>query len=295
MRVIKNNVIQTIQIDKINIINPRERNQKIFYDITDNITKVGLKRPITVTKSFTNVDGYDLICGQGRLEAFLACGQTEIPAMVIEANEEEALLMSLVENLARPKRKINDLLQAVEILQRQGYSNQQIASKTGLSQGYIKDVFNLMARGEERLITSVEKGVIPISIAIAIAESVDDKEVLQDIYERNLLRGNKLLAAKKLIEIRKHRGKHLTRATSEAKSTKGLGKTSTQEVLKIYHKEVNRKKILTRKANIASERLSFIKTALKELLTEKAFKNILYTEQLVSFPKFLNDLLNAGD
>ena len=50
-----------------------------------------------------NADGtqYDLVCGQGRLEAFLALGQTTIPAIVINASREDQYLMSLIENIAR--------------------------------------------------------------------------------------------------------------------------------------------------------------------------------------------------
>jgi ParB family chromosome partitioning protein len=99
--------IKMIPIEKINILNPRVRNQKVFLEIATNMTQVGMKRPITVTPSRAKVDGkeYDLICGQGRIEAFVACGQTEIPAIVIDASEEQALIMSLVENLARRQHR----------------------------------------------------------------------------------------------------------------------------------------------------------------------------------------------
>ena len=44
---------------------------------------------------------YDLVCGEGRLEAFRMLDETEIPAVVIDAAEADCLVMSLVENLAR--------------------------------------------------------------------------------------------------------------------------------------------------------------------------------------------------
>lgn len=116
--------IQMIAIADINILNPRVRNRRIFQDITDNISNVGLKKPITVTRTQqTGVTGklYDLVCGQGRLEAYLACQQTHIPALVIEASEEQALVMSLVENLARRQHRSMDLLQGIRELQKQGY------------------------------------------------------------------------------------------------------------------------------------------------------------------------------
>lgn len=75
--------IHMIPIEQIHILNPRARNKRVFHDMKDNITQVGLKRPITVTRSHNSAHGktYDLVCGQGRLEAFLSCNQTHIPAI----------------------------------------------------------------------------------------------------------------------------------------------------------------------------------------------------------------------
>ncbi len=125
--------IQMIPINQIHILNPRVRNSKLFEGVVQNIAKVGLKRPITVTRRKSAADGkiYDLVCGQGRLEAFMACGQATIPAIVIAANEEQSLIMSLVENVARRKHKPIDLLQGVELLRAQGYDAKAIAVKTG--------------------------------------------------------------------------------------------------------------------------------------------------------------------
>src|ERR1700683_5229180 len=96
-------VVQMIPIDQINVLNPRSRNKIVFQSIVSNISNLGLKRPITVARRTEPVGGkpYDLVCGQGRLEAFMALGQTEIPAIVREASKEDCFLMSLVENVAR--------------------------------------------------------------------------------------------------------------------------------------------------------------------------------------------------
>jgi ParB family chromosome partitioning protein len=56
--------------------------------IVANIREVGLKKPVTlVRRTSTSTDGkvLDLICGQGRVEAFIALGETHIPAVIIEA------------------------------------------------------------------------------------------------------------------------------------------------------------------------------------------------------------------
>ncbi|MGB6465665.1 MAG: ParB N-terminal domain-containing protein, partial [Xanthobacteraceae bacterium] len=91
--------IDLIPIERITVINSRIRNKKIFKEIVSNIAELGLKRPITVTRQ-DDADGprYALVCGQGRLEAYQALGQQEIPAIVVRANTEDCLVMSLVEN-----------------------------------------------------------------------------------------------------------------------------------------------------------------------------------------------------
>jgi hypothetical protein len=62
--------IEWIPIDRITVVNPRHRNKRVFKEIVENIATIGLKRPITVTRR-AEAEGpfYDLVCGQGRLEA----------------------------------------------------------------------------------------------------------------------------------------------------------------------------------------------------------------------------------
>ncbi|MEM6759243.1 MAG: ParB N-terminal domain-containing protein [Pseudomonadota bacterium] len=64
-----------VPIDAITVVNPRVHNQKVFEVIKANIAELGLKRPITVAVRETEGEGepnYELVCGQGRMEAFKA-------------------------------------------------------------------------------------------------------------------------------------------------------------------------------------------------------------------------------
>ncbi|WAC49798.1 ParB N-terminal domain-containing protein [Asticcacaulis sp. SL142] len=286
--------IAKIPIDRINILNPRARNQKIFFDMATNMTQVGMKRPIMVTacRSGTADKDYDLICGQGRLEAFLACGQTEIPAMIIDASEEQALIMSLVENLARRQHRSADILQGVEILAKQGYDAATIAKKTGMSTEYVDGIINLMAKGEQRLLTAVENGQIPMYLAIRIAEGPEEEQLaLQDAYESNQLRGNRLLLAKKLMDTRRRRGKAYTgeKRTGREKSQRAL---SVQDVMKVFQRELDRKRLLTKKADLAATRLTFVTEALRELTQDENFCTLLRAEGLSTLPKPLASLMS---
>lgn len=101
--------VEMVSVDRITVLNPRVRNPKVFREIVDSIARVGLKRPITVTRR-VEAGGpyYDLVCGQGRLEAFRELGETEIPALVVNADMEDCLVASLVENCARRHRRSVD-------------------------------------------------------------------------------------------------------------------------------------------------------------------------------------------
>ena len=105
------NVVR-IPIDQITVMNPRERGKVKFKQIVTNISHIGLKKPITVVQRGSR-DGkplYELVCGQGRLEACRQLGDTTVPALVIEASREELLLMSLAENLARRRQTCVQML-----------------------------------------------------------------------------------------------------------------------------------------------------------------------------------------
>ena len=98
MPAIHPNRIEMIPISRITVLNPRARNKRQHREIVNNIETIGLKRPVTVSRRDSpGGPRYDLVCGEGRLEAFQMLGQTEIPAVVIEASENECLVMSLVE------------------------------------------------------------------------------------------------------------------------------------------------------------------------------------------------------
>lgn len=129
----QNDTIQILPIDKIRVLNPRTRNQKVFADLVENIATIGLKRPITVTPSVDSAEYYDLLCGQGRLEACQVLGELFIPCRVVNANSEESYLISLVENIARRQHSYMELLSGIKILNDRGYKPVDIARKIGFS------------------------------------------------------------------------------------------------------------------------------------------------------------------
>jgi ParB family chromosome partitioning protein len=191
--------IVKIPVSSIRVVNPRLRNKRIFRELVTSIAHLGLKKPITVSRR--NGRGFDLVCGQGRLEAFLALGQTEIPAIVIDASEEDCFVMSLVENLARRHHSSLEMVREIDGLKQRGYSVNQIAEKIDFSPEYVYAICYLLEHGEERLLTAVEKGLIPHTIAMEIARAKDGdvQKALAEAYEASAIPGNQVLTIRKLL------------------------------------------------------------------------------------------------
>lgn len=139
-------VIQTLPINRIKVLNPRSRNPKVFNQLVASIAAVGLKRPITVTKSEI-LDGeqwYGLLCGEGRLTACQELGEEYIPCHIVEVSGDEGFLISLAENIARRKHTNLEILSAIRVLYERGYSEKDISRKIGLHQAYIRGILHLL-------------------------------------------------------------------------------------------------------------------------------------------------------
>ncbi|ARL15827.1 ParB N-terminal domain-containing protein [Burkholderia pseudomallei] len=129
-----------IPVDAIVVVNPRIRNKKTHREITENIQRVGLKRPIEVRRMSGAPDRYALVCGQGRLESFKILGQTEIPAIVLDVDEDTGLIMSVVENVARRNPLASEMLAQVDTLRKKGYSDAEIGKKVGYTASWVNMV-----------------------------------------------------------------------------------------------------------------------------------------------------------
>ena len=288
-------VVQMIPIAQVNVLNPRSRNKYVFQGIVSNISNLGLKKPITVAKRAEPNDGkqYDLVCGQGRLEAFIALGQTDIPAIVREASQEDCYLMSLVENFARRQLRPLELLREISSLKSRGYSTTEIAQKIDIHKSYVAGITQLLRNGEERLLTAVDKGKVPLSVAIQIASADEEgiQKALHQAYEDKTLRGRKLLTVRRIIELRKANGKRFSMGVRRRNGNV----QSAEALVRVYRQEADRQKLLIKKSRIAEHRLLFVCSALKNLFRDEHFVTLLRAEQLEALPAYLAERIQGTD
>ncbi len=282
--------IERIPIGEIRVANPRSRNKIKFQLVVASIRAVGLKKPILVSRRDLDAEGtrYDLVCGQGRMEACLALGETTIPAVVIDASREEQFLMSLVENIARRPPSTRALLAELRSLRQRNYKTDEIAKKLGLDRTYIHGIVRLVEHGEELLIRAVEAGRMPISVAVEIA-SGNDHEVqraLSEAYEKGDLRGSKLTAAKRIIAQRIEKQKQV------GKDHQSRRKLTSDRLVREYQQRTREQRNLVRKANATKDRLLLLTSALRSLFADEHFITLLRAENLSDIPQQLAMRIN---
>ena len=276
--------IHQIPIIDIHTPNPRSRNKIVFQEIINNIQVLGLKRPITVTRKPPDVEGppYHLVCGQGRLEAFKALGATTIPAIVIEANQEEGFLMSLVENIARRQPSNVELLSEISNLKSRGYSTEEIARKLNYDESYVQGIAHLLAAGEERLIEYTASGRLPISVAVRIASGTNQEvqQALCEAYDSGALRGYRLRVVRKLITSR------LTKVPAGNRTSRRI---SADSLVRAYQRHTEKQQALLRRAERTKDRMLLLVTALKRLFADEHLLTLLRAEGLDTMPESLFD------
>jgi ParB family chromosome partitioning protein len=289
-----NESVQLIPIESIRILNPRARDRKKFEKVLNSIRNLGLKKPIKVSTRIIRdgeEPGYDLVCGQGRIEAYQALGQTEIPAVVVEVSKDDRLLMSLVENMARRFPSPMDLIYEIERLTDAGYSRLAIGKKLDIADSFVGGLLILKRAGEERLLDSALKGTIPLGVAIEIAkaESIDDQKALLKAYESKQLNQASIRTVKRVIEQRRFLGKRLGSGQQRGKNPR----TTADGLVNAFRKETQRQKVMVKKAKLCEASLIFLVTGFKRLLDDENFVNLLRAEDLSTMPKCLSERITS--
>lgn len=280
------NTVVMLDITSIKVVNPRLRNRHIHDEITQNIRAVGLKKPITVREINKDKDKFEyaLICGQGRLESFIALGQSKIPAIIKTVDEHDGQLMSLVENIARRNPRATELLERVKDMIASGLSDVEVAARLGYSVQWVNDITMLYDKGEKKLLSAVETGNIPLHTAVAIARA-DKKEVqelLMEAFNANILNQKKLTIVRNILKRREEGNKGTTNLEYTPKRKQK--KLTPEELLKIYQDDVDEHKAIQTKTEFVSESLRLINEIFHHLLKNKDFIELLTTEKLNNIP-----------
>lgn len=271
-----------IPVDKITVLNSRNRDKEQFAENVRSIEAIGLLKPIVVNGRNAEKTGiYELVCGEGRLLAHKRLQKTEIAAEVIDCDRKTALLFSLVENIARVPPGTMWFAREMKRMHDAGFIYAKIASIVGKTQSYVSDYVTLVDQGEDRLIEGVENSLFSMSFAVQVAQSDDTtiQNVLMDAFDGGLVNCNTVTRVRKLLELRMNRGKSplkRNRAETEAYNVTDL----TREITKATREKEDFVRETTRKEN----RLLTLLMGTSTLMADAQFLALLKTFDLSTPP-----------
>ncbi|MDO4664005.1 MAG: ParB/RepB/Spo0J family partition protein [Erysipelotrichaceae bacterium] len=139
-----------IPVDQIrpNPYQPRKIfNEEALEELAASIREHGVFTPILVKKS---IHGYELIAGERRLRASKLAQKTEIPAIIVDFNDQEMMEISLLENIQREDLNVIEEAKAYdELIKKLHYTQEQLATRVGKSREHIANLLRLLRLPEE--------------------------------------------------------------------------------------------------------------------------------------------------
>ena len=182
--------VRLIPIEKIDP-NPHQARSELgnIEELMESIRTKGVLEPILVR---AKGDRFEIIAGERRYVASKNLGLKEIPCIEMDVEEQEAMEISLIENLQRKDLDIFEEADGLKALMNlYGYSHQEIAEKIGKARSTITEIISV-SRIPLNLREKLKKaGINSRSTIIEIAKIEDEEnmaKLVEQIIERRLTR-----------------------------------------------------------------------------------------------------------
>lgn len=155
-------------------------------DLADSIREHGMLQPINVRLLASGY--YQIISGERRWRAAREAGLEEVPVLVLEADDREAMELGLIENLQREDLNAMEEAQGYQtLMQEYGMTQEQVAEHVGKSRSAVANAVRLLSLSED-LQAMVEDGRLSAGHARAVL-SVGDATVRSRLAEEIDKRG----------------------------------------------------------------------------------------------------------
>lgn len=171
--------------------NPNQPRKRFDYDELENLAQSirenGILQPITVRKREDKK--YELVSGERRLRAARLVGMVKIPSIVINIDDKNSAMFSIIENLQRQSLDFFEEADAIEkLVGEYAMSREEVAQKLGLAPSTVSNKLRILRLPEEMRFELARSGLTE-SHARALLMLEDDNQrarALSIIVDRHL-------------------------------------------------------------------------------------------------------------
>ena len=145
--------------------------------LAESIRQHGIIQPLTVRE--TSEGYYQIIAGERRWRAARMAELTEVPAIVIEADNKKAMELALIENLQRQDlNSVEEALGYQSLINEFGLTQEEAAARVGKSRPAVANALRLLSL-DEKVLEMLRTGAITAGHAKAILMVKTGKKQLE--------------------------------------------------------------------------------------------------------------------
>ena len=161
-------------------------NDSALTELAESIRKNGIMQPVLVRPSPKQSDKFEIIAGERRWRAAQLAGLDQIPVIIREIGDKQALELALVENIQRqdlsPIEEANGYQRLIEEFD---YTQEELATTIGKSRSHIANLLRLLSLPAE-IREMLEKNELTMGHARALIGVPGAVELARDIIKRGL-------------------------------------------------------------------------------------------------------------
>ncbi len=257
------NVGQEIKIPIANLKPSPSQPRRLFNknsinELADSIKAKGLVQPLVVRPSPYDANSYEIIAGERRWRAAQIAQLHEVPVVIRNFNDTEALEIAIIENVQRSDLSpIEEAAGYKRLIENHGHTQEDLSGIVGKSRSHIANIIRLLSLPQS-IQDMITEGKISSGHARAIMNSAFPEQLAEKIINENLsVRDAENLAKDKKGIIKKLRLKDPDTIDLENKISEKLGLTININhkgkkggSIKIDYKTLDQLEMVTQKLKI---------------------------------------------
>ncbi|MDC0628018.1 ParB/RepB/Spo0J family partition protein [Pelagibacteraceae bacterium] len=155
-------------------------------ELTESIKKNGIIQPIAVRPDHNDPEKYEIIAGERRWLAAQKAGLHEVPIIVLDLNDNEALEIAIVENIQRDDLNVVEEAKGYKRLADEfEYDHEKIARYMSKSRSHVSNTLRLLTL-PENVIGMIEEGNLTAGQARPLIGLINATEIAEEIVSKKL-------------------------------------------------------------------------------------------------------------
>jgi ParB family chromosome partitioning protein len=201
-------------------------NKNSINELADSIKAKGLVQPLVVRPSPSDTNSYEIIAGERRWRAAQIAQLHEVPVVIRNFNDTEALEVAIIENVQRSDLSpIEEAAGYKRLIENHGHTQEDLSGIVGKSRSHIANIIRLLSLPQS-IQDMITEGKISSGHARAIMNSAFPEQLAEKIINENLsVRDAENLAKDKKGIIKKLKLKDPDTIDLENKISEKLGMT----------------------------------------------------------------------